>query len=265
MGIVNVTPDSFSDGGLYDDPVRAIAHGLRLVEEGADLLDVGGESTRPGAEPVGEAEEMRRVVPVVRELAARGGVPVSIDTRRAAVARAALEEGACIVNDVSPVAGDAAMVRVVREAGAGFVLMHMRGTPQTMAGLTEYDDVVGEVESVLRESMAYAVGEGIARESLVIDPGIGFAKTTAQNVRLLAALTRFDRIAPVLVGVSRKRLIGELCGEASAQRRLGGSIGAAVWCALRGASIVRVHDVRETGQALAVVRVLAGEAEGSHV
>jgi dihydropteroate synthase len=265
MGIVNVTPDSFSDGGLWAEPARAVEHGLRLVAEGADLLDIGGESTRPGAGAVEEAEERRRVLPVVRGLAERAGVPLSVDTRHAAVARAALEAGACIVNDIRPIVGDEEMVAAVCEAGAGLVLMHMRGTPQTMTGLTAYDDVAAEVEAGLAEAVRYAVGQGLSRECLVIDPGIGFAKTTEQNVALLAAVGRLDRLAPVLVGVSRKRFIGELCGEPSAQHRLGGSIGAAVWCALNGASVVRVHDVKETRQAITVVRALMEEAEGAHV
>ena len=256
MGIVNVTPDSFSDGGLCFDEERAVAHGLRLAAEGADILDIGGESTRPGSAAVGEAEELRRVLPVIRRLARECGVPVSVDTRHAAVARAAVEAGASIINDVMPFAGDAAMAAVVRETGAGLVAMHMRGTPQTMARHADYEDVVAEVEDALREALAYAEGQGIAREQVMIDPGIGFAKDTAQNVALLAATARLARLAPVLVGVSRKRMIGELCGEADAAERAGGSVGAAVWCASQGASVVRAHDVKATRQALAVVAAL---------
>lgn len=257
MGIVNVTPDSFSDGGLWPDAGSAVAHGLRLAAEGADLLDVGGESTRPGAAEVGEAEELRRVVPVVRALAEQSGLPVSVDTRRPAVARAAVEAGACIVNDILPFAGDAAMAAAVRESGAGVVLMHMRGTPQTMAGLAAYDDVVAEVCASLRAAVDYAAEQGIAGDRVVIDPGIGFAKTTAHNLALLAATARLARLAPVLVGASRKRFLGELCGEACAAERLGGSVGVAVWCALQGAAVVRAHDVKATCQALTVVRALA--------
>ena len=257
MGIVNVTPDSFSDGGLWFDAGRAVARGLELAAEGADLLDVGGESTRPGAAEVDEAEELRRVLPVVRSLAGACGVPLSVDTRHAAVARAAVAEGACIVNDVMPFAGDAAMAEAVRETGAGVVAMHMRGTPQTMARDTAYADVVAEVETALRAALAYAEAQGIARERVVIDPGIGFAKDTAQNVALLAATARLARVAPLLVGASRKRFIGELCAEPSAAERVGGSVGAAVWCALQGASVVRVHDVKATRQALTVVRRIA--------
>ena len=261
MGIVNVTPDSFSDGGLYFDAGRAVEHGLRLVAEGADLLDVGGESTRPGAAAVEPAEEARRVLPVIRSLAAQCGVPVSVDTRRPEVARAAVEAGACIVNDILPFAGDAAMAAVVRETGAGVVLTHMRGTPQTMAGCAVYADVVAEVEAALRASLAYADAEGIGREQMVVDPGIGLPKTTAHNVSLLGATARLARLAPVLIGASRKRFIGELCGEPDAGARVGGSVGAAVWCALQGAAVVRVHDVRATCQALTVVCEVAGHRD----
>jgi dihydropteroate synthase len=256
MGIVNVTPDSFSDGGRWFDEGAAVAHALGLVAEGADILDVGGESTRPGSAEVSEAEELRRVLPVIRRLAESCGVPVSVDTRHAAVARAAVEAGACIVNDVTPFAGDAPLAAAVRETGAGLVAMHARGTPQTMARLAAYGDVVAEVEAALREALAYAEAQGIARERVLIDPGIGFAKDAAQNVALLAATARLAKLAPVLVGVSRKRVIGELCGEAVATERLGGSVGAAVWCALQGAAVVRVHDVKATRQALTVSAAL---------
>lgn len=257
MGIVNVTPDSFSDGGKWLEPEAAVAHGLRLAAEGADLLDVGGESTRPGASAVDEREEAARILPVIRALAAQGGVPVSVDTRHAAVARQAVAAGACIVNDVMPLAGDAAMAAVVRETGAGAVLMHMRGTPQTMAQCAAYEDVVSEVWRALAEALDDAAGHGIGRDRLVIDPGIGFAKNTEQNVAVLRDVARLAELAPVLVGASRKRFIGELCGEASAGERLGGSVGAAVWCALQGVSVLRVHDVKATLQALTVFGTLA--------
>ena len=266
MGIVNVTPDSFSDGGRWLEPEAAVAHGLQLAAEGADLLDIGGESTRPGAEEVGVREEARRILPVIRELAARSGAPLSADTRHAEVARQAVEAGACIINDVMPFAGDAAMAAAVRETGAGAVLMHMRGTPQTMARHADYGDVVLEVERELAEALAYAAAQGISRDRLVIDPGIGFAKNTEQNVALLHRVARLARLAPVLVGASRKRFVGELCGEAQAGERLGGSVGAAVWCALQGVAVLRVHDVKATRQAVAVAKALAaGEATESHV
>ncbi len=256
MGIVNVTPDSFSDGGQWFDCDQAVTHGLKLVAEGADLLDVGGESTRPGATFVAESEELRRVLPVIRALAEECGVPISVDTRRPSVVRAAVDAGACIVNDIMPFAGDAAMAAVVRDTKAGVVLMHMRGTPETMAQAAVYSDVVAEVENALREAVAYAETQGIGRAHVVVDPGIGFAKTSAHNVALLAATDRLARIAPLLVGASRKRFIGEMCGETVAAARVGGSVGVAVWCALHGASIVRVHDVKVTQQALTVVREL---------
>lgn len=266
MGIVNVTPDSFSDGGRWFEPEAAVAQGLRLAAEGADLLDVGGESTRPGAAEVDVREEARRVLPVIRGLAARSKVPLSVDTRHAEVARQAVEAGACVINDVMPFAGDAAMAAAVRETGAGAVLMHMRGTPQTMAGRTDYGDVVSEVERALAEALDYAEAQGIGRDRLVIDPGIGFAKTTEQNVALLHRVARLTRLAPVLAGVSRKRFIGELCGEASPEERLGGSVGAAVWCALHGVAVLRVHDVKATRQAVAVAQALAvGKETETHV
>ena len=257
MGIVNVTPDSFSDGGLWLDPDLAVAHGRQLIDEGADLLDVGGESTRPGSAEVAAEEEARRILPVIRGLAESGSVPVSVDTRHAEVARAAVAAGACIVNDILPVTGDAAMMEVLRETGAGAVLMHMRGTPQSMSSFADYGDVVGEVLSALRDALAEAEAQGVARDRLVVDPGIGFAKNTEQNVALLAATAQLAQLGPLLVGASRKRFIGELCREPLAGGRLGGSVGAAVWCALRGAAVVRVHDVKATRQALAVAELLA--------
>ncbi|MDD4101370.1 MAG: dihydropteroate synthase [Kiritimatiellae bacterium] len=252
MGIVNVTPDSFSDGGRCFDAAVAIRQGLQLVEDGADLLDIGGESTRPGADDVSEAEELRRVMPVVSGLNGRCGVPISVDTRRPAVARAAIAAGACIINDVMPLTDGPEMADVVRESGCGLVTMHMRGTPKTMLAQAVYEDVVAEVEDCLAAALAQCAARGIARDRVVIDPGIGFAKTTRHNLELMAAVPRLARLAPVLIGASRKRFIGELCDEPAATERLGGSVGAAVWCALHGAAVVRVHDVKATRQALKV-------------
>ena len=257
MGIVNVTPDSFSDGGQWFDPGRAVAHGLRLAAEGADILDIGGVSTRPGAGEVEEAEELRRVLPVIEGLARQTGVPLSVDTSRASVARAVIEAGACIVNDVARFDGDAEMAVVVRETGAGVVLTHSR----TSHDDTQYADVVEEVKAALETALAYARAQGIAEEVCVIDPGLGFAKTTAQNVALLRRLDSLIGAAPVLIGASRKRFIGELSSEdatGATGARLGGSIAAAVWCALRGAAIVRVHDVKETVEALRIVSAIEG-------
>lgn len=256
MGIVNVTPDSFSDGGKWFDPDKAIAHGLALVREGADVLDIGGESTRPGAELVGPEEELRRILPVVKALSECTGVPISVDTRRAQVARGVIDAGACIINDVRPFLGDEEMAAVIRDSGAGLVVMHAKGNPKTMDSLADYEDVVGEVEQSLRETFSYAVERGISKDSILIDPGIGFAKTTQQSLSLLASTDRLARIAPILIGVSRKRVIGEICHEPDAISRDGGSVGCAVWCYLCGAAVIRAHAVRETRQAFLMIEAL---------
>jgi dihydropteroate synthase len=265
MGIVNVTPDSFSDGGLWDGaPDRAAAHGLALLEAGADILDVGGESTRPGAAAVALDEELTRVMPVIRELSRRTQAPLSIDTRKAAVARAALAAGACIINDVTALGGDPEMRRVAAETGAGVVLMHGRGTPQTMNGLAVYQDVVGEVCEELRAAVDAARAAGVAPEAIMVDPGFGFAKETEHNVALLRDLARLTALAPVLVGLSRKRFIGALTGRTVPAERMAGSVAAAMLAVQRGASVVRVHDVRETADALRVrVAVEPGERRGA--
>jgi dihydropteroate synthase len=253
MGIVNVTPDSFSDGGLFADTDDAVAHAARLIDEGADLVDVGGESTRPGSDPVSKDEELARVLPVITGIrAARPDVAVSLDTRRAEVAARALDVGAAVVNDVSAGA-DRGMLDVVRDAGAGLVLMHMRGDPKTMQDEPRYDDVVGEVHGFLRERVESAVFAGIGADQLAVDPGIGFGKDLDHNLALLRALDAFaDLDAAVLVGVSRKRFVGSLSGVERAADRLEGSIAAAVWCAANGADVVRVHDVEATVRALRV-------------
>lgn len=256
MGILNVTPDSFSDGGCYTDVGRAVEHALAMAEAGADILDVGGESTRPGAQAVDEAEELRRVLPVIRGLAKAVTVPISIDTRHAHVARQAIEAGASIVNDVAPFTGDLAMATVVRETGVGLVLTHTRGTPQDMMTKTLYDDVMGTVETELRHALAFAMDQGVTREACVIDPGIGFAKGTEQNLHVLAAVKRLTVLAPVLIGASRKRFIGEICNAPDASKRLSGSLCVAVWSVLQGVSIVRVHDVKETKESIAMAMAL---------
>jgi dihydropteroate synthase len=257
MGILNVTPDSFSDGGRYLDPDAAVAHAVRMVEEGADVIDVGGESTRPGSDPVSAREERARVLPVIERLAAaRPDVAISVDTRKPEVAEAALAAGACIVNDVS--AGRAeGMFEVVRAAGAGMVLMHMLGEPKTMQEAPHYEDVVGEVAAFLRERLEAATAAGIEPEALVVDPGIGFGKTLEHNLLLLRhleALTELGR--PVLVGPSRKRFIGAILGLPEAERDEG-TLGAVAWAAAHGASAVRVHDVRSTVRALRVLDAIA--------
>jgi dihydropteroate synthase len=265
MGIVNVTPDSFSDGGRYLDAGVAVAHGLDLVAAGADILDVGGESTRPGAIPVEAEEEIRRVVPVVRRLAAEGGVPVSVDTMKASVAAAALEAGATVVNDVSAGRADPDMLPLVAGAGAGYVAMHMLGTPATMQDDPRYDDVVAEVGDFLEQRLEAAAGAGIAVEGLMADPGIGFGKTTAHNLELLRRLPELvERLAPVpiLVGTSRKGFIGQvLAGPGGPTlppgEREEGTLATVVWAFDRGAAMVRVHDVRPAAEAARLLTALA--------
>ncbi len=250
MGIINVTPDSFSDGGLFATVDAAVEHGLRLAAEGADLLDVGGESTRPGALPVPPAEEAARVLPVLRRLASQTKVPISVDTRNAAVARAALEAGAAVVNDVSAGTHDPHMLDVWRQSACGIVLMHMRGTPQTMQVDPRYDDVVREVASSLAARVAACAAAGIDPGRIVVDPGIGFGKTAAHNVELLrniAALHKLGR--PVLVGHSRKRFLFELLGRQT-DERLAGTIGVSVALAMQRVDWLRVHDVAAVRDAL---------------
>jgi dihydropteroate synthase len=265
MGIVNVTPDSFSDGGHYLDAGAAVAHGLELAATGADVLDVGGESTRPNATPVEAAEEIRRVVPVVRRLAAEGGVPVSVDTMKAEVAAAALEAGATVVNDVSAGRADAAMLGVVAGAGAGYVAMHMLGTPATMQDDPRYDDVVADVGDFLEQRLEAAAGAGIPVGNLVADPGIGFGKTTTHNLVLLRRLPELvERLAPVpvLVGTSRKAFIGQILAGPDGHAlppgdREEGTLATVVWAFDRGAAMVRVHDVRPAAEAARLLAALA--------
>jgi dihydropteroate synthase len=250
MGVLNVTPDSFSDGFL--DRGAAVAHGERLSAEGADLIDVGGESTRPGSEPVPEEQELRRVLPVVEELGARIETPLSIDTCKASVARRALEAGAVLVNDVSALRSDAAMAEVAAEAGADVCLVHMLGEPKTMQEDPRYADVVSEVKGFLEERLAFAVAEGIPEERIWLDPGIGFGKTLEHNLELLNRLDEIVAIGrAVVVGASRKRFIGAITGRPE-QSRVAGSVAAAVIAFERGATMLRVHDVAETRDALAV-------------
>ena len=256
MGVVNVTPDSFSDGGLFASSSSAIAQGRRLAEEGADILDIGGESTRPGSEPVPEDEELRRVLPVVEALAADGHV-VSVDTRRAGVMRACLAAGARIANDVTALAGDGESLAVAAEAGAAVVLMHMQGEPRTMQADPRYDDVVREVHGFLAGRVAACEAAGIPRARICIDPGIGFGKTVEHNLALLRGLgdLRVEGCA-LLVGASRKGFIGKLSRGEDTSRRLPGSLAVALHAASAGADILRVHDVAETRQALRIWQAL---------
>jgi dihydropteroate synthase len=250
MGILNVTPDSFSDGGTWLDPARAVAHAEAMIDEGADVVDVGGESTRPGATPVDADEEIRRVVPVIAAIRARRtAARISIDTSKAAVADRAIEAGADMVNDVTAL-GDPGMAGIVARAGVEVVLMHMRGDPRTMQRDTGYADLVGEVERFLSERMERAMSEGVAREKILVDPGLGFGKEPADNVRLVAAVPRLRALAPVVIGASRKRFVGDLTGVAAPAERIAGSIGVALAAASLGADLVRVHDVGPTRHAL---------------
>ena len=257
VGVLNVTPDSFSDGGLHMGLDAALAHGRRLAAEGAAIVDVGGESTRPGSDPVSAEVEMERVLPVVAGLAA-DGIAVSVDTSKAAVAQAALAAGAVLVNDVTALRGDRAMAAVVAESGADLCLMHMLGEPRTMQDDPRYEDVVAEVESFLAERAEAAVAAGVPRERIALDPGIGFGKTLAHNLALLRALPRLARLGPLLLGVSRKRFLGALTGREAADDRVVASVAAALYCYRGGAHLLRVHDVRATADALAVERALEG-------
>ncbi|WP_232068646.1 dihydropteroate synthase [Nitrospira sp. KM1] len=243
MGILNVTPDSFYDGGRYADPSAAVDHALKLVEEGADILDIGAESTRPGAEPIDEAEEMRRLIPTVMDVAKVVKIPISVDTSKAQVARAAIDAGASIVNDVTALRGDALMADTIAQSGVGLVLMHMQGTPRTMQLSPSYSNVVAEVAEFFDERLRFASDHGIARTHIILDPGIGFGKLLENNLDLIAQLHTFTKFGcPVLVGISRKGFIGTLLGR-SVDDRLWGTAGAVSSAVGRGAHIVRVHDV----------------------
>lgn len=265
MGILNATPDSFSDGGAYAGADAAVARGVAIAKEGADVVDVGGESTRPGAEPVGAATEIRRVVPVIEALAKRVEVPISIDTMKAEVAEAALLAGARIVNDVSG-GGDPRMFEVARRHEAGLVLMHMQGDPRTMQRDPRYVDVVDDVSRYLLAQSRAAIRAGVAREAIAIDPGIGFGKGIAHNLALIRAIPELKKLEfPILVGLSRKSFIGTLTADAEGtpapRDRLEGSLAAAALAVVRGADIVRAHDVRATVRACRVADAIEGRVE----
>ncbi len=250
VGVVNVTPDSFSDGGKFFDTNAAVEHGLKLVAEGADILDIGGESTRPRATPVSEAEELRRVIPVIEQLAARIKIPISIDTMKPAVARAAIAAGASIVNDIAANRADDAMWRVVAETGAGYVLMHMQGTPQTMQANPIYSNVVQEVQDFFSERMERLADCGIAREQVILDVGIGFGKTLEHNLLLIGALRSFTTLMrPLLLGVSRKSFLGKVAGMET-PGRLPAALACTVLAVGAGVQVFRTHDVVETLQAV---------------
>ena len=257
MGIVNVTPDSFSDGGETPDAATAVERGLAMLAAGADIIDVGGESTRPGAAQVAPDEERVRVLPVVSALAAAGAT-VSIDTRHAEVMSAAIEAGAAIVNDVTALVGDARALEVVASMGAAVVLMHMQGDPRTMQDDPRYHDAPAEIAAWLERRVAVCEAAGIGRDRVAVDPGIGFGKTVEHNLQILARLDELRRLGcAILVGVSRKRFIGRIDADAPPGQRLGGSLAAALAAVARGTHMVRVHDVPETRQALAVWQAIA--------
>jgi dihydropteroate synthase len=255
MGVLNVTPDSFSDGGQFFSIDKAIEHARQMIAEGADIIDVGGESTRPGSEFVSAAEELDRVLPVIEQLVTQTPVPISIDTTKVEVARAALKAGAEIVNDISALRFEPALADEVSRAKTGLVLMHSRGTPKTMQKLTPVEDIVTEVIVNLRHSVARAEEHGIAPESIAIDPGIGFGKTVAQNLELIARLDQLRRAFPnfpLMIGTSRKYFIGKLLGGVPANLRLNGTLASVVAAVMNGAHIVRVHDVKPVVEALKV-------------
>jgi dihydropteroate synthase len=245
MGILNVTPDSFSDGGLYLDTQKAVERALRMEEEGADILDIGGESTRPGSEPVPLEEELRRVIPVIEALSGRLSIPISIDTYKAEVAKRAIEAGASVVNDISGLRFDPKMAEVVAEYDVGVVIMHIKGTPKDMQRDPHYDDLFGEITEYLKESIKLAKEQGVQEERIVVDPGIGFGKRPEHNLQIIKHLDRFTTLGrPVLVGPSRKSFIGLILGGVPPSERLEGTASAVAISVLNGASIVRVHDVK---------------------
>jgi dihydropteroate synthase len=256
MGIINVTPDSFSDGGVHLNRGAAVDAAMRMIDDGAAIIDIGGESTRPGAAPVSIDEERRRVIPVLDDIRKRCDAALSIDTRHAAVAEAALDAGADIVNDVSALRHDPAMGAAVARRGVPVILMHMRGTPETMQKLAVYDDVVAAVIRELSQFRAQAIAAGIQAGSILVDPGIGFAKTWDQNLELLARCDELAAIAPVVVGASRKAFIGHLTGSEAGSDRMPGSLAAVAAAVRGGAAIVRVHDVRATVDFLKVLSAI---------
>lgn len=265
MGILNVTPDSFSDGGKYQDAEQAVDQGLRMEEEGADLLDIGGESTRPGASPVDAKEELRRILPVIHGLRRQSGISISVDTMKAEVAAAALQAGADVINDISGLRNDPHMARIAGQSRAGLVLMHMQGTPQTMQRSPIYGNVVEEVKEVLQSSADCAINAGVCSEALVFDPGIGFGKTLQHNLTLLRHLPRFQLEGrPVLLGVSRKSFLSQFTGSKEYSSREAPTTAITAWARAEGARIFRVHAVRENVHALRMMEaILQGPPDGS--
>jgi dihydropteroate synthase len=256
MGIVNVTPDSFSDGGKYLSPEKAIEHSLKLVEEGADIIDIGGESTRPGAIAITDTEEIDRVQPVLEGLAGRLTIPISIDTRKTKVAQMACEYGASMINDISGLRGEPKMAEVAARYKIYLALMHMRGTPETMQIGIQYADLIGEITEFLADAAQKAIEAGVSRDKIIIDPGIGFGKTVEHNFILIKKLDLLAKLGyPILIGVSRKSFIGKSL-DLPVDERLEGSLAAAIYAALKGAAIIRVHDVLSTVRALRIVELI---------
>lgn len=261
MGILNVTPDSFSDGGLYYSIDKAVKHAKEMQENGADIIDIGGESSRPGSKPVSIKEELRRVIPVIEQLAGEISIPLSIDTYKSKVAEEAIKLGVNVVNDITALRGDKNMVSIVKEYDATLCIMHMKGTPTTMQRNPFYEDVIDEIISFLEERSRYAIEQGIPRDNIIVDPGIGFGKRTGKgiedNCTIIRELSRLKKLGfPILVGASRKTFIGNICGDGKplpVDDRLEGSLTAACIAAMNGADIIRVHDVRETKRALKLV------------
>ncbi len=252
MGVLNVTPDSFSDGGRFYDPVKAIQHGLKMAKEGADIIDVGGESTRPGSEPISAQEEIKRIIPVIEALASEIQVPISIDTYKSEVAARALKAGATILNDISALRFDPQMVKLVAEQNVPVILMHMLGTPKDMQLDPRYEDVVGEILDFLNQRIQWAMSHGVAAEQIIVDPGIGFGKTLEHNLTILKNLSKFGSLGrPILIGTSRKSFIGKILG-ADVDQREDGTAATVALGICNGANIVRVHDV---ARMVAVVRV----------
>lgn len=261
MGIVNVTPDSFSDGGRFLDVKAAVEHSLQLVSDGAAILDIGGESTRPGAAAVPLEEELGRVIPVVEQLAGRAGVPLSVDTTKAEVARQALAAGAEIINDISGLQFDPAMIEVCRDTGAGVICMHIQGTPQTMQQNPHYENVVFEICDFFRQRLAFLEAHGVPAERVLLDPGVGFGKTAEHNLDILSHIAQFHELGrPVLIGHSRKRFLKKLLGR-EVDERLAGGIGVSIALAAQGVELLRVHDVAAHRDALMVWQTIAGNDE----
>lgn len=265
MGVLNITPDSFSDGGLFYDKAKAVERGLELAEEGADIIDIGGESTKPGSESITDEEELRRILPVIRALRKRIDALISVDTMKSEVARAALEEGADIVNDISAFSHDPKMPSLLARTNAPVILMHMKGTPKTMQDNPFYEDVLAEVKSFLKEKIQLAQAQGIKKERIIIDPGIGFGKRFKDNLVLINNLRSFEELdRPILIGTSRKSFIGKILNSAP-QERLEGTIASAVLSIIRGAHILRVHDVASVKRAVLVAETILSEGESGGV